>query len=109
MLTCVAPAHPPACLPAPLQKLSGSVNSTEACKYIYRVAVTGPLSYSLEQLLDLGVSMLGNALGSNSNNNDVTCDSYQQTLAFCAYWPKAKMCYTYPWSDQVQYKCQFEV
>ena len=68
----------------------------------------GPLTTSLDQLTDLGISMMGNALGLNSAYNDITCAAYEQMLPFCTYWSKAKMCDAYPFSELQPYKCDFE-
>jgi hypothetical protein len=68
--------------------------------------ITGPLVYTPEQLLDLGISMMGNAFGMVSNG--AVCDAYAQGYAFCKYWSKAQMCFTYPWSQLTPYKCDWE-
>jgi hypothetical protein len=86
--------------------LPQTVSGTATCKYIYRVMVTGPLVYTPEQLLDLGISMMGNAFGMVSNG--FLCDAYAQAAPFCSYWSKAQMCTTYPWSQLTPYKCDWE-
>ncbi len=85
-----------------------TISGTAYCKFVYRIWVTGPLTTPTETFKDLGLSMMGNALGMNSAFQDVTCAAYEQSLALCKYWGKAKMCSAYPWSDLVPYKCDFE-
>jgi hypothetical protein len=61
--------------------------------------------------MDLGVGMIGNALGSVPNSGPdahVTCKAYNNALALCSSWAQALMCSAYPWSDVLGYKCAFE-
>lgn len=92
----------------PVRCCSQTISGTPYCKSVYRIMVTGNLTTTPETLKDLGLSMMGNALGMNGAYQDVTCAAYEQSLALCKYWSKAKMCSAYPWSDLVPYKCDFE-